>query len=447
LDQIVLKPMKLTFALLPAAVLMVTGVATAQDALRYSWAADATSEAQRQAQAPEQPPQLYTYKAGDFRLQVIPSVEGDWNDNVNLSKTNAESDFIVQPNLQLKGSYPLTERNLLSLTVGVGYADYLQHSVYNHLNVASYSQLSFDMYIKDFWINIHDRFAMTDQSSTEAAVADTAFYGSFINTAGLSTTWELKNVALTVGYDHLNSLSTFGQFNYLDRYSELPLARAGFHFTPDLSAGVEGAATFTTYDYAVLNDNQSYSGGAYADWKPSPYLHVQLRGGDVIYQFQHTSQSAEVFEVSSAGVPISAPAGETIQTQDLNTWYADLTLSYKAAEAVTYAISGGHEMRLGILSDAIEDWYLRPNVDFMIVKDLHLHAYLSYEHGSEGEGNVTGNVTETYNWVNGGFEASYPLMKRLLLSLVYRLAYRTSNVASTEYTQNQVGLRLTYQLP
>ena len=258
-----------------ASILLATGIASAQDSLRNSLAGDAAAEAQRQQIGS----QLYTYKAGDFRLLVVPSLEMDYNDNVNLSKTGAQQDFILMPLVQLTGSYPLTQHNLLSFSAGVGWDEYLEHSQYSALRLDAGSQLSFDMYIKDFWINFHDRFSSIEDPGAEAAVAGTAQYGTFNNTAGLSTTWDLEDVVLTLGYDHQNSLATSGQFSYLNRSSELPLARAGFRFNPQLTAGLEGSASYTTYDQAVLNNNQSYSAGLYADWKPGPYLHVQPRAG------------------------------------------------------------------------------------------------------------------------------------------------------------------------
>jgi hypothetical protein len=248
---------------------------------------------------------------------------------------------------------------------------------------------------------------------------------------------------LTAGYDHQNSISSFAEFNYLDYSAELALVRAGFHARPDLTAGAEASASFTTYDYAVLNNNESYSAGAYADWKPGSYFRVQPRAGYTTYQFQHTSQSDQVFNPGGAAL---GPAGESIQTRDLNTWYADLTVTHQASKAASYAFSAGHEIRVGIESDLIEDWYVRPNVTWTIVKDLGLNTSLSYEHGNQGAGNETGNLTETYDWFGGGLSLSYPLMKRLMLSLNYRLTLRSSNLPSLEYSQNQVGLRLAYQL-
>lgn len=425
--------------------LLAAGLACAQDALRYSLAGDAAAEAQRQQQASQQASGLYTYKAGDFRLLAVPSLELDYNDNITLVKTGTQSDFILKPLLQVTGSYPISQQNLLSFTVGVGYDEYLEHSQYSAFRVDSDSLLSFDMRIKDFLINFHDRISYSQDSGTEAALAGTAVYGGLVNGAGLSTTWDLEDVTLTLGYDHQNTVSSSGEFSYLNYSSELPLARAGFRFRPDLTAGVEGSASFTTYDQEVLNDNQSYSAGLYADWNPGLYFHVQPRAGYTIYQFQHTSQSAQIYDLSLSGAPILAPPGESIQTADLDSWYADLTVSHEISKAASYGFSAGHEIRLGIQSDVIEDWYFRPNITWTIFKDLGLNTSLFYEHGNEGVGNVTGNLTETYDWYGGALMVSYPLMKKLKLSLNYRLTLRSSDIPSMEYTQNLVGLRLTYQ--
>ena len=310
--------MKRLFEFLAVSMLLAARLATAQDSLRNSMAGDAAAAASSQ----QQMSQNYTYKMGDFRLLVAPSMEMDWNDNVLITRTNTLSDFVLQPSLQLSGSYPLTQRNLLSLSVGVGYLDYLKDSTNNRLTVTSGSELSFDTYIKDFLINFHDRFSLVDNSSSEATVAGTASYGSFMNTAGLTATWDLEDFVLTLGYYHLNTLSSSSEFSYLDHSSELPLARAGLHLRPDLTAGLELTASYTTYDHAVLNNNESYSAGLYADWNPGTYIHVQPRAGYTIYDFQQTSQAAQVSQAAQAlyfgTPPASALAGVPIQTQNLS---------------------------------------------------------------------------------------------------------------------------------
>jgi len=60
---------------------------------------------------------------------------------------------------------------------------------------------------------------------------------------------------------------------------------------PGVTTGIEGTGSFTTYDQMVLNDNNSYSVGVYADWQPDKYFRCQPRFGYTIFQFQHTSQT------------------------------------------------------------------------------------------------------------------------------------------------------------
>jgi hypothetical protein len=364
---------------------------------------------------------------------------------VTLMNTHAQSDFILRPLLQLTGSYPITQQNLLSFSAGVGYDEYLEHSQYSAFRVNSDSEVLFDVRIKDFLITFHDRFSYFQDPSAEAALAGTAIFGGLLNGAGLTTTWDLEDVVLTLGFDHQNFVSSSQQFSYLDRSSELPLARAGFKFRPDLTAGVEGSASFTAYDQEVLNNNRSYSAGLYADWKRSTYFDMQPRAGYAIYQFQHTSQSAQIFDLTPTGIPITVPVGETIQTSDLSTWYADLTVVHNVNEAVSYSLSTGHEIRLGIQSDVIEDSYFRPNITWTIAKDLDMRTSVFYEHGNQGAGSVTGNFSEIYDWYGGALALSYPLMKKLKLSLNYRLTLRSSNIPDRGYSQNIVGIKLSYQ--
>ena len=109
-----------------------------------------------------------------------------------------------------------------------------------------------------------------------------------------------------------------------------------------------------------------------------------------------------------------------------------------------YGLSVGRETQAGIQADVIEDWYVRPSVDLAIVKDLSLTASLPYEHGNQGVNNISGNLTETFDWFGGNLSASYPIMKKWLLSLDYRLTLRSSDANERGYTQNVVGIRLAY---
>jgi len=418
--------------------LLAANMANAQESLRNSLAGDTAAEAQRQQAAL----QLYTYKAGDFKLLAVPSIELDYNDNVNLQKTDQQSDFILKPLLQLSGSFPVTLANLLSFSAGVGYDEYLEHGNYSAYRVNSDSLLSFDLYIKDVLIDIHDRFSFSQDPAVDAALAGIAQYGRLMNSAGFSATWDLEDINLTLGYDHQNVMASPAEFSYLDQSSELPLARAGIRLYPQLTVGLEGSASFTSYDQSVLNDNQSYSAGVYGDWQPGAYMHVQPRVGYTVYEFQHTSLSLPPLTPFLGPAPT---AHETVQTQNLKTWYADLSVTHQASAVISYGFSAGHEIRLGIDSDAIEDSYFRPSIVWTLVKDLGLNTSLFYEHGSEGAENISGNFSEVYDWYGGALTLSYALMKKLRFNFNYRLTLRSSSIPSRDYSQNLVGIQLAYQ--
>lgn len=403
---------------------LVTRLGTAQEALRTSLAGDAAAEARRfQLQS-----MAYTLKWGDFRLLVTPSLALNWNDNINLTKDNTESDFILSPLVALDASYPLSTYNLLNLSVDFGYNKYINHDELSQWYLGSASGVSFDVYVKDFWINLHDNFDYSQDSAQDAAVAGTGSYGTFENTAGLSVTWDLEDVTLTLGYDHQNVMATSDQFNNstnsINHASELVVARAGLKVHPKLTVGVEGTASFTTYDLAVLNNNQEYSVGIYGDWRPGSYFSVQPRFGYTIFNSSQTSAY--------------------IQGGNLTAWYANLTLSHQATSFLSYSLSAGREISLGIESDAIEDWYIRPSANWNVIKDVTLQPSLFYEHGEEAGGQQASLLENNFDWYGGALSLSYSPMKRVTISLNYRLTMRASNVASGEYTQNMVGLQITY---
>src|SRR5471030_2378614 len=174
-----------------------------------------------------QQPRDYTFKKGDFQMLILPSLGFDWNDNINLSKTNVMDDYIIKPAVGIRASYPLTQRNLLYLDITIGYDRYLNHpnlSTFD-LNSASGTGLSFDVGIKNFMINFHDWISYSQDASQTATVANTPSYGTFQNTLGLSATWDLNQVTLSAGYDHQNIIATSSQFNDVNHSSELLFAR------------------------------------------------------------------------------------------------------------------------------------------------------------------------------------------------------------------------------
>jgi hypothetical protein len=409
--------------LVPAAFLAIAFLPTTlfgQEGVQNLQALDAARDQRRTQMASEQ----YTFKRGDFRLLATPSLSLDWNDNIRTAGTDEESDFIARPMLQLAATYPLTQVNLLMLSLGVGYDHYFDHDDLSGLRIQSGSALSFDIFVKDFTINLHDQISYTRDSSQESAVANTADYGNFQNTAGVSVSWLLRKATLTLGYDHVNVVSIESTFNSQDRATEIFSGRASFAVHPQVQAGVEGSASFTAYDQPTLNDNANFSAGLFAVWQPGSALRFSPRAGYTFSEFEASSTS--------------------IRTEDLSSYYFDLTISHLITEVFNYGLSVGHDSRLGVSSDVIETTYVRPSLTWHAFKRASLQFGGFYEQSEQGVGNLTGGLEEDYDYYGFTAGTSWRLADNLSLSFNYRLTVRSSDEASRDYTQNQIGLTLTY---
>lgn len=370
--------------------------------------------------------QDYTLKYGDFRMLVTPSLSADWNDNVNLSETNKLDDFILRPGVGVTASYPLTERNVLFLDINVGYERYLNNpdlSTFD-LNSTSGTGLSFDIGVKDVTFNLHDWVRYTQDSAQNSQVANTANYGTFENTIGVSADWLLNKLTISSGYDYQYVRSTSAEFDDINHTAHLLFLRPGLELHPQATVGLESTAAFTSYEQDKLNNNDAYTIGAYTDLRPGKALSLTLRGGFATYQFQNTSSS--------------------VSTSDNNSWYAGVNLHHAVLENISYYIDAGRSTQLGTESDLTEIWYVRPGIEWNIIKDWTCTTGFFYEHGKEGTGNIVGNSTENYDYYGGDLALSHELTKRITLALTYRLTMRSSDENDSSYTQNLVGLRLTY---
>ena len=133
-----------------------------------------------------------------------------------------------------------------------------------------------------------------------------------------------------------------------------------------------------------------------------------------------------------------------MRTSDVNAWYADLSVTHQVSDAISYSLSVGHELRLGMQANTTEATYFRPNVTWKFIKDVTLQGSISYEHGAQDLIQQAGGVAETYDTYGAMLSLSRPITKKLTASMNYRLTLRSSNAASRGYTQDIVGLLLTY---
>src|SRR4051794_36102771 len=175
-------------------------VAHAQDAVRPSLAGEAAAEARRQSL--DHVP--YNLLVGPVRFRFSATAGLEYNDNINIAENDKLEDFIFRPQINFNALWPITQLNTLRLDLGIGYAFYFEHSENdtNAILISPNSQLSFDIFVSDFRINVHDRFSIEQDPIGEPALSNVSDYSRFQNTAGFSVLWDMNKAVLTFGYDH-----------------------------------------------------------------------------------------------------------------------------------------------------------------------------------------------------------------------------------------------------
>jgi len=402
--------------------------ASAQEALRSSIAGERAAAERKRALEN----QSYNLRLGPVSFLLDSSLSFELNDSVNLSTAGNQEDLIVRPQLNTRAYWPLTEKNALYFSVGVGYAKYFNHPVYDRFLVTPGSELSFDLFVKDFRFTFFDRFSYTQNPLDNGAISGVANYGGLDNQAGLNALWDLNKAILSVGYAHANWISSTPQFAYLDRASELFFARAAFLPNPTTAVGIEATGSLTEYDQSFLNNSVGFSAGVFAEWKLTPKLQLKPRVGYVNYQFDTEGP------IGRAGNP--------------STYYFSLDIDHRLNESISHSLEGGREVRLGTFSDFEELYFVRHGITWNLIKDVHLSTQWFYEHGTYppfvffvATNQPVFLFGETFDRFGAGLSLSYRLMEKLYISLAYRFTLKDSDQRVRDYQQNALTLGLTYR--
>ncbi len=405
------------FSLLFSALFLVPAL-RAQEAVRPSLAGEAAAEARRQSI--DQIPYNLLLGPVRFRFSITTGVE--YNDNINLSETNQQSDIIIRPQFNLSALWPVTQLNTLKLDLGLGYGFYLDHpnANTNGILIQPGSQLAFDIFIQDFRINIHDRFSLQQDPVSQLQLSNVVDYGRFENTAGVSVLWDLNKAVLTFGYDHYTYVSTTETFSYLDRHAEILSFSSYFAFTSTTGGGIETSAVYNYYNQDFLNDSVTYSVGPFVETQITNYLKLRAAAG---YQF------------------INFGSGGTVgDTSDSNDFYANFLISHRINPAITHTLSAGRESQLGVNSNFVALNYVRHTATWNIINGVLLGTELFFEDGDDSGGLFSEHI-QRY-----GFAATlgYQLTPHITLGFRYQYTQKQSDQPLRDYQQNRVSFDGTY---
>jgi hypothetical protein len=388
---------------------------TAQEALRVSLAGQDAAEARRRALSEGK----FQVKMGPVSLRFTGRASAEATDNVRGSDSNPESDLILRPQVDTLAVWRVTDRNSLTFGLGIGYAKYLRTTEYDHLFITPDSDISFDLYVRDFAINFHDRFDYTSDVSADPTISGTGSLNRFENTAGVRVLWDLNKAIVSLGYDHHILRATESQFSYLDRSAELFSGGAGFQINPTFLLGLEYGGGLTDFNENILQDNQHFAVGPYARVQLTDYTSMRASAGYVRY-FLDT-------------------AGRTNAPSGTSAIYFDLSLRQRPGPKLTHTLAIGRRVQAGIQSDLLDLWYANYSADLLLLRKTSLATSLSFEHAS-----LPGTQQETLDRYGFGLSLGRPITRHTSASLSYQLYFKDSDVENRGYLQNRLVLEVRY---
>ena len=370
----------------------------------------------------------YNLRYGPVRFQTEARLGFGYTDNVFYSH-NKRDDWLVNPEVDLRAFWPITQLNALRLSLGVGYEWFANHHALNSDRplVNPDSEIVFNVFAGDFRIRAREKFSYQETLFINSFSGESAHFFNFNdvgkfarldNLVGATVDWDLNKLILTAGYDHENFISTTEQFKYLDRASEWFTASANFLIGDKAKAGPEGQLSLHDYDReTTLNDN----------WRArvGPFVEVSLKEG---------------ISVRAGGGYDTAQYNTAAGDNNYNTYYAYGRIRQET-RLFSHSVTAGRESVLGDNANNLRTTYVRYSISTPVVAHLDLGANFSVNFAKE----FGGAFREDYSYYRGGVRAGYQFHKYMRTDVGYELYVKDSDLPLRDFTRNRVSWELTFR--
>jgi hypothetical protein len=365
--------------------------------------------------------QPYNFLLGPVSLNTNSSLITSFNDNINLSKTGRQVDFIINPSAGIDALWKVSEENNLTFSVGVGYEWYVLHPQNDGLTISPNSQALFKMSVGDIKISLHDDFSYQQDPLLVAQLSNSSKFPVFSNDAGIGLSWDLNDVALSLGYDHTNQWVFDNAFNYLDSQEDALSPQLTVKIGPAISAGISMSLSDTRFDKNVQNDSTSISAGPFVTAQLSKNLSVNAQVGYVMENY--------------------ASGGSNGDNENVNSYYGSVGVSHQINEYFTQSIVAGRDYIPGLTSNFTQQTYVNYTIGWQATSYISLSSNLSAENLDDSDA----TVRENSNRYGAGLSLDYAATTHTNISLSYQYTLKDSDASSLGYYQNLITAGFSYQ--
>ena len=365
----------------------------------------------------------YNLAVGPLRFNVAAGVGLEYNDNINLSDHDRQSDFIFRPSLNIDTVWPITDMNTLRFSIGLSYAKYFDHSQYDTRGVlvSPNSELAMTFLIGQVTVTLRDRFSYQEDPYAIPTISNEAVFRRYENLAGIQADWDVNSIThLTVGYNHYNlwTIDT-PAFDEASHSIDTIFVRPSVKITPAASLGIDASASYIQYNDSIFNDAASILVGPYLDWAVTDSTRFYVEGGYQDY--------------------LDEGGGDIGSVGDQNSYYVKTEIDNRLSDYFNQRLSFSKTIETGYTSQYYELWHVEYAADWKLTPSLVFDPVLFYEHYD-----TDGGQSETGDRFGTDLGLRYLLTPSVTLGADYRFILNSSNVPDNSYYQNLVLLSLFY---
>jgi hypothetical protein len=372
---------------------------------------------------PEQD-QHYNLAVGPLRFNVAAGVGLEYNDNINLSDHDRQSDFIFRPSVNIDTVWQLSEMNTLRFSLGLSYAKYFRHSEYDTRGVllSPNSELAMTIMVGQVALTLRDRVSYQEDPYAIPTISNVAVFRRYENTVGAQADWDMNSlIHLTVGYDHYNLwvIGNDSAYSEASHSIDTGFVRPSIKVAPTVTLGLDFSASYIQYDTDFFNNGTSLLAGPYVDWSITDSTRFYAEGG---YQDFLDEGGGAIGNVG-----------------DENSYYVKAELDNRLTDAINQRLSFSKTIEAGYTTQYYQLWHVEYAADWKLTPDLVIDPVLFYEHYT-----TSGGFEESGDRFGTDLGMRYILTPSVTLGADYRFILNNSTGPDTSYYQNLVLLSLFY---
>lgn len=387
----------------------------------------------------------YNFALGNFRFGLAMGIGIEWNDNINLSETNRESDFIFRPIINIESSWRLSDLNTLRFNVGLSYAKYFDHSELDSdgVLISPTSELSLTFFVSNVKFTVRDRLSYQEDTYDVPQLSGRSIYQRWENQAGIEMDWQASQTFdLSLGYDHYNLWTKGEDFSLQDRSIDTVFLKPGFQINPAIKIGINASASYINFDSDDRADGTGLLVGPYIEWQITEYTNLYLEGGYQMLNFDGASDfnNAAIDQLNLSDVDADSVRRILQDNEDSNNFYIKFEINNRPSEFFRHRLSYSHTAEVGFASDFYEIDHVEYNADWKITEHAEVGPSVFYEYYTS-----SGSLAEEAQRFGAALGIRYHFNNSLTLGLDYRYIWKDSNLQGADYYQNVAFLSLYYK--